>query len=384
MTYLPAIASLSLGRAYAGHSLEAKLSAASKAGFKGVECFYEDLEVLSKRLPTSSSSNTDAIAGPGLDAATSIDADADTNSDTNTPSSPTTSEPSPQALLQAAHHFSSLAKTHNLHVLCLQPFMHYEGLLSHATRAHRQQKLRLWFKLAKILGTDIIQVPSNFLLEGVTGDHEVIVRDLRWLADQGLKEEPVIRFAYENICWGTFISKWKEMWDVVKEVDRPNFGMCLDTFHLCGTEWADPASDSGTVEGDADKTFRESMAQVAATIDVDKVFYVQAADAERAVPPMRRGAGNNWWADGQQPRMTWSRNLRVFAFEERGYMPVEVALRAILDPPPMGLGYQGWVSMEVFSWTLAEKDENVPVSHAERAKKSWEEIQQRLRLDEKV
>ena len=76
--------------------------------------------------------------------------------------------------------------------------------------------------------------------------------------------------------------------------------------------------------------------------------------------------------------------MRVFAFEEDGYMPVEVALRALLEPPPMGLGYKGWVSMEVFSWTLAEKAEAVPERHAERAKKSWEDIGRRLKLTGKA
>lgn len=72
--------------------------------------------------------------------------------------------------------------------------------------------------------------------------------------------------------------------------------------------------------------------------------------------------------------------MRVFAFEEDGYMPVEVALRALLEPAPEGLGYKGWVSMEVFSWTLAEKDGAVPKQHAERAQMSWKEVTRRLKL----
>ena len=173
------------------------------------------------------------------------------------------------------------------------------------------------------------------------------------------------------------------MWDVVEAVDRDNFGICLDTFHLCGGEWADPAADAGViVYDDTDDKFSKSMQEMARTIDVRKVFYVQVADAERAVPPMRKGVmENKWWVDGQPARMLWSRNLRVFGFEEKGYMPVDVALRAILKEKPAGLGYRGWVSMEVFSWTLAETDETVPERHAERARRAWLKIQKRLSND---
>lgn len=345
ISYRPAIASLSIGRA-AQHSLLAKLPAAAAAGFTGIEAFYEDIELHA----SANSSN---------------------------PQSQSTDE----QILAAARDFKRLASDNGLEVICLQPFMHYEGLLSDVEREKRWAKLHLWFQIARILDTDIIQVPSNFLnAEEITNDRDVVVRDLQKLADAGAQQSPPIRFAYENVCWGTYINKWSQLWEIVKAVDRPNFGLCLDTFHLCGGEWADPASDTGTVDSDATKAFAESMRKMVRTVDVNKVFYIQVADAQRSTPPMRADTGNHWWVDGQPPRMTWSRNMRVFAFEEAGYMPVEVALQALLDPPPNGLGYKGWVSTEVFSWTLAERDRAVPEHHAERAKKSWEAISRRLKL----
>lgn len=364
MSHKPAIASLSVGRA-GQHSLLAKLPAAAAAGFTGIEAFYEDIELHASRL----SINSDAP-----DSTNSI-------SDSNT----TPGQPSEEQILEAARDFKRLASNNGLTVICLQPFMHHEGLVSESERQKRWTKLQLWFRIARILDTDIMQIPSNFLkAEEIIDDREVIVRDLQKLADAGAQQSPPIRFAYENVCWGTFINKWRQLWEIVQRVDRPNFGMCLDTFHLCGGEWADPASDTGTVDDDADQTFAESMREMVRTIDVNKVFYIQVADAQRSTPPMRADTGNKWWVDGQQPRMTWSRNMRVFAFEEDGYMPVDVALQALLDPPPNGLGYKGWVSMEVFSWTLAEKDRAVPEHHAERAKKSWEAISRRLKLTGKV
>lgn len=339
-----AIASLSLGRASANHSLESKLLAAATAGIEGIEVFYEDLEVYASRLPPDNRH---------------LDPNA--------------------SILAAAAHFRQLASTNNLTIISLQPFLHYEGLLSSTERDARRQKLRLWFQIVHVLEIDIIQVPSNFLpKEELTGDFATSVSDLQWLADEGAKQDRPVRFAYENICWGTFVNTWKQMWDVVVAVDRENFGLLLDTFHLCGGEWANPAADDGTVGEGADEKFEQSMKQMAKTIDVKKVFYVQVADAEKAVPAMRKELGNKWWVDGQPERMMWSRNLRTFGFEGEGYMPVDVALKAILARPPEGLGYEGWVSHEVFSWSLMEEDEGVPEKHARRAKESWKKLQARF------
>ncbi|ETN39309.1 uncharacterized protein HMPREF1541_05532 [Cyphellophora europaea CBS 101466] len=345
-TYRPAIASLSLGRAYAGHSLEAKLSAAGRAGFQGVECFYEDLE---------------------WHARSHVGGDNDAISDEN--------------LLDAARDFRALADANDLEVIVLQPFMHYEGLLDLEERGRRLQKLGLWLRLVKVLGANIIQVPSNFLAEGVTGDRLRIVEDLRILADLGGKEHPPVRFAYEGLCWGRFVDTWRGAWEVVKDVDRDNFGLCLDAFHLAGREWADPETADGVVsdDGGAGDRFRQSMAEMATTLDRRKVFYVQFADARKPQKPIVPGSSE--WVDGQPARMTWSRRMRVFVGEEEGYLPIDPILRAVFDPAPEGLGYTGWVSMEVFNQSLEETDAQIVPLHAERAQKSWMTMKQRYSLE---
>lgn len=35
----------------------------------------------------------------------------------------------------------------------------------------------------------------------------------------------------------------------VAPVDRPNFGLCLDTFQITGREWADPSEPDGLLAG---------------------------------------------------------------------------------------------------------------------------------------
>ncbi|KPI35968.1 3-dehydroshikimate dehydratase [Cyphellophora attinorum] len=333
----PAIASLSLGRAYAGHLLSDKIAAAAAVGFQGIECFYEDLEYHTKTF----SPNDDGLVHD--------------------------KSPNDRDLCAAAHDFRLLADKHNLKVIVLQPFMHYEGLTDPAQRQQRLEKLDLWMKLASIIGTDLIQVPSNFLLKGVTGDIGRLVEDLQLLADKGAEHDPPVRFAYEGVCWGTFIDTWRKAWDVVKVVDRKNFGLCLDAFHIAGREWADPTTESGVVGSgveNATELLHKSLKDMAATVDVSKVYYVQFADARKPKTPIIP-------VRGQTARMTWSRQMRVFAGESDGYMPVDIVLESILAAPPVGLGYTGWLSVELFNTSLEGGDGQIVPEHAARAWRSW-------------
>ncbi len=210
------------------------------------------------------------------------------------------------------------------------------------------------------------------MTEGVTGDIEVVSRDLREIADIGARQNPPFRFAYENLCWGTFNDTWEKAWGVVKAVDRDNFGMCLDTFNIAGREYADPSLPDGKVEN-ADVVFGESMRRMVREIDMKKIFYVQVVDAERLSRPLDRN--HEFYVEGQKPRMSWSRNCRLFLCEEErgGYLPVLDVLKAICDEEE-GLGYKGWISMELFNRSLLVEGSEVPTEHAERAMRSWGKI----------
>lgn len=252
------------------------------------------------------------------------------------------------------------------------PFKDYEGLIDPLARAEKLRELDVWFRVAHILETDLIQIPCTFNTEGVTGDPDVAARDLRQLADLGAAQNPPFRFAYENLCFGSYNDTWEKAWELVKKVDRDNFGLCLDTFNIAGREWADPAASTGMVEN-GNELFRESLRKMVQTIDVQKVFYVQVVDAERLSSPLDES--HPFHLDGQKPRMSWSRNCRLFMFEEdrAGYMPVLDVLKAICDEKT-GLGYKGWISAELFNRTLTEEGEHVPREHAERCMRSWKRI----------
>ncbi|KAH7317733.1 putative 3-dehydroshikimate dehydratase [Rhexocercosporidium sp. MPI-PUGE-AT-0058] len=344
MSYKPAICSMSLGRAWA-HTLTPKLTAAASASLPGIEIFFEDLLYLASSFPGG---------------------------------------PTPSNQLLAARQIRTQCNKLNLEIMGIGPFNNCEGLLSPSARAQKLEELHLWFEIARILGTDIIQIPCTFMTEGVTGDLDIVSRDLREIADIGAKQNPPFKFAYENLCWGTFNDTWEKAWAVVEAVDRDNFGLCLDTFNIAGREYADPCSADGKVV-DADLVFRESMRKMARTIDVRKVFYVQVVDAERLRMPMSES--HAFHVEGQKPRMSWSRNCRLFMCEEDrgGYLPVMDVLRAICDGKEEGgLGYKGWISMELFNRSLLRGDPSVPFEHAERAMSSWWKIVERMGWEDKV
>ena len=343
--YIPSIASQSLGNA-AHHDLTHKLELCSTYGFEAIELFYEDLESTAQSLPSSY---------PAHPAGTTF-----SNSSTWQ-----------EQLLSAATYIADLCRQLRLDIICLQPFKNYEGLIDRKRHAERIEEIKFWILLAQRLGTDLIQVPSSFLpASECTGDLNVITRDMRELADLGLQQSPPIRFCYEALAFGTHINLWEQAWQVVKMVDRPNFGTCLDTFNLCGGCYADPASPSGLVENAAE-IMQRSIRMLREELDVTKIFYIEVVDGERLEKPLNEN--HPFYVEGQVPRMSWSRNARLFPFEERGYLPIVETLQAILST-----GFTGYVSFEFFSRTANDPSSSVPEEHAKRAQISWQRMSERM------
>lgn len=332
-----ATASSSLGKPQGGHRIEAILQAAAGNGIKGIEVCYEALTQHATRNGTS------------------------------------LGEVSERSILEAAEDIKNQCDALGLIVIVLQPFDSYEGLLN--PEAHRRAIRRWshWLVVAQTLGCDLIQMPSNFMLSGITGDFNRIVVDLVELADLALRVSPPIRIAYEAVAWGTYIDLWEQSWDLVKAVDRPNFGLCLDTFHIAGRVWGDPSAAEGK-NTNADAELAASLSRLVREVDLAKVFYVQLSDAEKLSSPLM--AGNPLHVEGQPRRMTWSRAARLFPCEEHlgGYLPVLDVAHAIVNE----LGYRGWISMETFSRHLWESNSNIPKSYAKRAALSYKSMYEKL------
>lgn len=335
---------MSLGRPWI-HDLSSKLHQAAVHGYQGIEIFFDDLDCFAQTRHNGS-------------------------------------------LIEAAHQTKRLCDNFNLEIICLQPFSLYEGLLDREQHEHLvTTKLPQWFQLARILGTDLIQVPSNFLppdpqtgAARTTGDKDVIVADLQRIADLGLQHNPPFRYVYESLAWGNHVDTWEACWEIVQRVDRPNFGICLDTFNIAGRIYADPASPTGkTPTADADT--QASILRLrnnSNNIDLSKVFYVQLVDGERLNAPLDEN--HEFYVAGQPPRMNWSRNARLFPFEEDrgGYLPVVDIARAIFND----LGFKGWVSLELFSRSLADPGAGTVRKHARRGRVSWDKLVDVLGLKE--
>ncbi|KAI1123864.1 xylose isomerase-like protein [Nemania abortiva] len=193
----------------------------------GIEVFYEDLEYLARKLSA-------------------------------------TQNPTAEQLLQAAEHVHYLCESVGIEIIGLQPFLFYEGLVDRRKHGQLIEKMELWLQLAQKLGTDTIQIPVNFLPDQLTGDYGTIAFDLREVADMGAKEDPPVRFAYENLCWSTHIDTWEKVWDICKRVGRPNFGTTPD----------------------AEADLQASLQAMTREVDVNKVFYIQIVDAERMLTPL--------------------------------------------------------------------------------------------------
>ena len=191
----------------------------------------------------------------------------------------------------------------------------------------------------------------------------------------GLAANPPIRFAYESLCWSTRVDVWERCWEVVRRVDRPNFGMCLDTFNIAGRIFADPAVANGRTPN-AEEAVRQSMARLVREVDVSKVFYVQVVDAERLEEPLIEG--HPFYNPEQPARMSWSRNCRLFYGEkDRGaYLPVKEIAWAFFH----GLGFQGWVSLELFNRRMADTGPEVPEELAKRGAISWAKLIKDMKL----
>ncbi|GAA5826942.1 hypothetical protein JCM11251_002172 [Rhodosporidiobolus azoricus] len=358
---------MSLGQAAAGHRLPDKLRAAAEEGLVGIEVFDMCLEAFA-----------DEFEG----------------------------ETAQDRQLAAAAETGRLAKELGLEIFVLQPLRNYDGILDEQEHAKRIEEVKFRFKacrplcrlpspltsadlffltsqqLCKLMHCDMLQVPANFQLDdGVTGKEEKVLADLREIADLGLQQDPPIRFAYEAMCWSTTNYTWQKSWHIVQKVDRPNFGLVLDGFHIAGRDFADPTAHSGIRIGGYTR-LAFSLDELARTVPKEKIFYIELADAELLDVPLsdigaKEPSKSPFHVEGQQPRMSWSRNCRLFPYEEDrgGYMPMQKVMESFLDT-----GYEGYLSFEIFHRDLFNKDPGIPAHFAQRAKRSWEKMKDEFGL----
>jgi 4-hydroxyphenylpyruvate dioxygenase len=200
-----------------------------------------------------------------------------------------------------------------------QPMRDIEGVDPDAF-ADNLRRAEAKFEVMERLGADLLLLCSN-VGTATIDDDELAARQLGELADRAARRG--IRIAYEALAWGRYVSDYRHAWRIVQLADRPNLGVCLDSFHILSL-----GLDPSGIE----------------QIDADKIFFLQLADA----PALELDV------------LSWSRHHRLFpgegSFDLTGFL--SHVLRA---------GYSGPLSLEVFNDTFRQTDPGATAKHALRS-----------------
>jgi len=183
-----------------GGSLEGKLAAAAKAGFRAVELFENDLTFFS---------------GKPRDA-------------------------------------RRMAADLGLEIVALQPFRDFESM-PEPIRGRNFERAARKLELTQDLGARLLCLCSNVSPEAID-DPERAAADLADLAD--LARQNGMRIGYEALAWGRCVKDWTAAWDIIRAADRDNLGIVLDSFHICAR--GNPIEPIAALPGD-----RIALVQVA-------------------------------------------------------------------------------------------------------------------------
>ena len=280
----------------------------------------------------------------------------------------------------AGKEVQTLCEKRGLKVLVLQPFSNFEGWPEGSPeRKDAFERAAGWIRIMEAVGTDMLQVyrftpcinssaaktsliyiplkirpPHSTQITklhqvgssdspSITSSPTALASDLSALAD--LLAPYKFRLAYENWCWATHAPTWSSVYGIVTLANRPNIGLCLDTFQTAGSELADPTTKSGLIEStpsisaqELETQFRSSLKELSETIPKEKIYFLQISDAYRMDPPLDKSADES----GLRPRGRWSHDWRPLPFNG-GYLPVVEVTKAVLET-----GFRGPFSMEVF------------------------------------
>ncbi len=226
----------------------------------------------------------------------------------------------------------ALADSLGLKVNLYQPFRDFEGVPSELFKRNLERAERK-FDIMHELGAPALLVCSNVSAAAMS-DRAMIVDQLAELAERAGRRGLTI--AYEALSWGAHVRHVGQVWDIVKAIDHPHLGVCLDSFHMLAL-----GDDPALIE----------------TIPGDKIAFVQIADAPKmTLDPL-----------------TWSRHYRCFPgqgeFDLAGFMAS--TLRA---------GYMGPLSLEIFNDEFRGAS-NRATAHDGFRSLQWLEDQTRLRLE---
>jgi 4-hydroxyphenylpyruvate dioxygenase len=212
-----------------------------------------------------------------------------------------------------------------LRIELYQPFRDFEGVAAEVL-ARNLRRADSKFQVMTELGVDLLLVCSNVSPTTVDND-ELAAEQLGQLADRAA--EHGLRIAYEALAWGRQVADYRRAWSIVAAGNRPNLGLCLDSFHILSRRH-DPA-------GIAD-------------IPAAKIFFLQLADAP----------------DMQLDLLQWSRHFRCFPGQ--GSFDLETFTASVI-----AAGYRGPLSLEVFNDVFRQADARRTATDALRSLIALEE-----------
>lgn len=168
-------------------------------------------------------------------------------------------------------------------------------------RAAAFSRARGWIDIMEAVSTDMLQVGLSDSAD-ISSSTTRLATDLAEVAN--LLAEKGMRLAYENWCWAAHAPKWKDAWIIVQAANRPNIGLCLDTFQTAGGEWGDPTTSTGMIEeermatADITERYLSSLEELPTNVPAGKIFLLQVSDAYNMEPPLDRAPDE----DGLRPR----------------------------------------------------------------------------------
>jgi 4-hydroxyphenylpyruvate dioxygenase len=182
-----------------------------------------------------------------------------------------------------------------------QPFRDFEGMPPEQ-RARAFDRMERKFDVMDALGVDLILLCSN--CSPLASDSRTqMIDDLSALGERAAKRN--MRVGYEALAWGRHTWDHRDAWSLVRDVDHPNIGLVLDSFHSLSRKV--PSASIGDIRA-------------------DKLFIVQIADA-----PLL-----------DMDYLSWSRHFRNMPGQ--GDFALTDFAEAIHK-----IGYTGYWSLEIFN-----------------------------------
>ncbi|AMY55031.1 sugar phosphate isomerase/epimerase and 4-hydroxyphenylpyruvate domain-containing protein [Rhodococcoides fascians] len=176
------------------------------------------------------------------------------------------------------------------------------------------------FDVMEQLGCDLLLVCSS-PLPGAVREDDMLIEQMATLAERAHRRG--LRLAYEALAWGSHVATYRHAWDIVRQVDHPALGTCLDSFHILS-------------RGDDPSGIRE--------IPGEKIFFVQLADAPHLVMDV----------------LQWSRHHRCFPGQGNFDL-------ATFGADVVASGYTGPWSLEIFNDVFRHSDTGRTASDAHRS-----------------